>query len=240
MSCSSSIFNSPATSTVCCTVTNTRRPERPVLSSIFAIVEVRTARSPTFSGSWNVRRPPAHMRRSNGTGGRKAPRFGCPSGPASSRGEMGKKYSQCHSGGTMSSASVRSSVAAIAFRGKAVMSSLVTSCFSSQASRFWTEADMRGLRRSLIESYYEPCGAFREVRISEPGLWLWLRRRPHKLVTDHPGRSSFELESKTRGVWRRALSYTKPIEADFGAEHEYRTEAPCRPRTHHGYNNRFD
>jgi hypothetical protein len=51
---------------------------------------------PGIHSSWL----PAHMRRGSGTGGRKPPRRGWPSGPICDCGACGRKYSQCHSGGT--------------------------------------------------------------------------------------------------------------------------------------------
>ncbi len=47
-----------------------------------------------------LERLPAHMRRGSGTGGRKPPRLGWPSGPMSHCRCIGRKYSQCHSGGS--------------------------------------------------------------------------------------------------------------------------------------------
>ena len=82
---------------------------------------------PTASGRKNSSRPPAHMRRGSGTGGRKPPRRVCPSGPISLCLANGVKYSQCQSGGTGSPGcgigSSRSSVAASAAIGAAVATS---------------------------------------------------------------------------------------------------------------------
>ncbi len=40
------------------------------------ILDVRSTASPTRKGASHCSRPPAHMRRGSGTGGRKPPRFG--------------------------------------------------------------------------------------------------------------------------------------------------------------------
>ena len=50
----------------------------------------------SFSGMF------AHMRRGNGTGGRKPPRVGWPSLPISEARGAGVKYAHCHSGGNAS------------------------------------------------------------------------------------------------------------------------------------------
>lgn len=63
------------------TVTKASWPVAPLLASTLAMREVRAASLPMTSGAVNVRRPPAHMRRGSGTGGRKPPRCGWPSGP---------------------------------------------------------------------------------------------------------------------------------------------------------------
>jgi DNA-binding beta-propeller fold protein YncE len=42
-------------------------------------------------GRWNSKRAPAHMRRGRGTGGRKPPRLGCPSGASSDWRTVGRK-----------------------------------------------------------------------------------------------------------------------------------------------------
>ena len=69
-------------------------------------------------------RLPAHIRRGSGTGGRKPPRCGWPSGPSSDCRAVGRKYSQCQHGGIASpaahGASSRSSVAVSARSGAGV------------------------------------------------------------------------------------------------------------------------
>ena len=94
----------------CSTSTNSRSPVRPALCLTEAMRECFCAASPTRSGLLcHCRRPPAHMRRGSGTGGKKPPRKGWPSGPIWPCGACGKKYSQCHSGGTSLPAAWRSS-----------------------------------------------------------------------------------------------------------------------------------
>jgi hypothetical protein len=82
------------------TFTKTSGPLRPCLSVTPSMVERRSAWSPTRSGVRNSNWLPAHMRRGSGTGGRKPPRFAWPSGPISLWRCSGRKYSQCHSGGS--------------------------------------------------------------------------------------------------------------------------------------------
>ncbi|MPM77701.1 hypothetical protein SDC9_124709 [bioreactor metagenome] len=115
------------------------------------MVETRCTCCPTRSGlSVSQRsRPPAHMRRGSGTGGRKPPRRGCPSGPISLWRACGRKYSQCHNAGTAEpspgTGSSRSSVAERARSGAAVMMSSAVSLRSCQdwslvraAASIWT------------------------------------------------------------------------------------------------------
>ena len=54
-------------------------------------VERRVMAKPSGIGARNSMRLPAHMRRGSGTGGRKPPRFGCPSGPISDCRARGRK-----------------------------------------------------------------------------------------------------------------------------------------------------
>jgi len=79
------------------------------------------------------------MRRGSGTGGRKPPRLGCPSGPISLWRACGKKYSQCPSGGSAvpgtGAGSSRSSVADRARTGAAVRVSGVVSLLPCQLCR---------------------------------------------------------------------------------------------------------
>ena len=82
MSCSSDSASPWALRTSCRTITNTRSPLRPDLGVTETMREVRSMLSPTRSGACQVRRPPAHMRRGSGTGGRNSPRAAWPSGPA--------------------------------------------------------------------------------------------------------------------------------------------------------------
>ncbi len=56
------------------TVTKTMRPVFPVFSETCVISERRRISAPIRSGAWNRSRPPSHIRRSSGTGGRNPPR----------------------------------------------------------------------------------------------------------------------------------------------------------------------
>ena len=69
--------------TRCSTDTKHNAPVPPVFIVTSAMLEVRVISSPTRSGSRNSSSPPAHIRRGSGTGGRKPPRAGWPSGPSS-------------------------------------------------------------------------------------------------------------------------------------------------------------
>ena len=91
-----------------------------------------------------------HLARRGGgaRGARPPPRRGWPSGPIALRGASGRKYSQCHSGGTASSgcgaAPARSSVAASAASGCAASCSCRVSLFPCQDCRCATAAASRG------------------------------------------------------------------------------------------------
>src|SRR3546814_14162096 len=65
----------------CRTVTKTSFPLRPCFSVIDSIVDTRRISVPSTSGRRKMTRPPAHIRRGSGTGGRKPPRLGWPSTP---------------------------------------------------------------------------------------------------------------------------------------------------------------
>ena len=101
------------------------------------MVDVRSTASPTRTGERNSNWLPAHMRRGSGTGGRNPPRFAWPSGPISLCRCSGRKYSQCHSGGSAVPASTViggwSSVAFSAFTGVAPMWSRTVSLRPVQA-----------------------------------------------------------------------------------------------------------
>jgi hypothetical protein len=73
------------------TLTKTSGPVRPDFSVTSWMVEIRITASPTRTGSWNWNWLPAHMRRGRGIGGRKPPRFACPSGPISDWRWSGRK-----------------------------------------------------------------------------------------------------------------------------------------------------
>ena len=60
-----------------------------------AMRETRVDSSPTRKGSMNSSSPPAHIRRGSGTGGRKPPRVGWPSGPSIDIGNTGCARHQC-------------------------------------------------------------------------------------------------------------------------------------------------
>ena len=64
---------------------------RPCLGTTFSMVDVRTTSSPTRNGLRKSNRPPAHIRRGSGTGGRNPPRSACPSGPSSDCRCIGRK-----------------------------------------------------------------------------------------------------------------------------------------------------
>ena len=104
-----------------------------------AIVDVRSTASPTRTGERNSNWLPAHMRRGSGTGGRKPPRLAWPSGPISLCRCSGRKYSQCHSGGSAvpgaKLASGWSSVALSAIAGVAPIRSCRVSLRPIQAFR---------------------------------------------------------------------------------------------------------
>ena len=137
MSCSSMIAaRLPLMPEISCRIswrtrTKTSVPLRPFFSLTSATVERRRTASPMASGSRNSMRLPAHMRRGSGTGGRKPPRFGWPSGPSCACACIGRKYSQCHSSGKRSPVSQlvawRSSVAASAVAGVGAITSLACS-----------------------------------------------------------------------------------------------------------------
>src|SRR5438874_3488413 len=131
MSCSSVNARPPATEISCRTTTNTSSPLCPRFGATDTMRDLRVAVAPTASGRCHSIRLPAHIRRGSGTGGRKPPRFACPSGPTSDWRYAGRKYSQCQSGGTASpargAASSRSSVADRSTSGRAsIVSSLVS------------------------------------------------------------------------------------------------------------------
>ena len=90
----------------------------------------RVARSPTRSGlpTFQKKVLPAHTRRGRAMGGMKSSPWAWPSWRVCSGRNSGRKYSQCHNGGTgvpsVASAGAWPSVAASAFTGKAVMSSV--------------------------------------------------------------------------------------------------------------------
>src|ERR1700744_1244163 len=86
------------------TETKHNRPVLPDFRSISLIVEVRVTTSPTRSGSTKLISPPAHIRRGNGTGGRKPPPVGWPSGPTSDIGTTGSVRHQCAVNGAASPA----------------------------------------------------------------------------------------------------------------------------------------
>jgi hypothetical protein len=79
------------------------------------------------------------MRRGSGTGGRKSPRSGWPSGPIVDWRGVSRKYSQCQSGGSGSpirdAGSLSSSVALIARTGKGAAKSSVVWVFPTQARK---------------------------------------------------------------------------------------------------------
>src|ERR1700721_4891861 len=77
------------------TETKHSKPVLPGLRFISLIVELRVTTSPTRSGSMKLISPPAHIRRGKGTGGRKPPRVGWPSGPTYDIGTTGSDRHQC-------------------------------------------------------------------------------------------------------------------------------------------------
>ena len=81
--------------TVCSTETKQSTPVEPVFIVTSEIREVRVDSSPTRNGSRNSISPPAHIRRGSGTGGRKPPRVGWPSGPSIDIGNTGCARHQC-------------------------------------------------------------------------------------------------------------------------------------------------
>lgn len=126
------------------TVTKTSAPLRPCLASTLLMVDRRTTSSPIFNGRSKCSRPPAHMRRGSGTGGKKPPRFGWPSVPISLWGACGRKYNQCASGGrgdpgSVCASSMRSRVADRPARGAAVMMSRRSSLRPIQSRRWFSE-----------------------------------------------------------------------------------------------------
>ena len=66
----------------CSTDTKHSTPVLPVFMVTSEMRELRVISSPTRKGSKNSSSPPAHIRRGSGTGGRKPPRVGWPSGPS--------------------------------------------------------------------------------------------------------------------------------------------------------------
>src|SRR6185312_15368641 len=81
--------------TVCSTETKHSVPVEPLFRVTSEIREARADSSPTRSGSRNWISPPAHIRRGSGTGGRKPPRVGWPSGPSIDIGNTGCARHQC-------------------------------------------------------------------------------------------------------------------------------------------------
>jgi hypothetical protein len=121
------------------TLTNTSSPVRPDLDVTSSMVEVRSTASPTRIGERNSNWLPAHMRRGSGTGGRKPPRLAWPSAPISDCRWRGRKYSQCHSGGSGRPAAASmgswSSVALSASTGVGPMASATVSVRPIQSAQ---------------------------------------------------------------------------------------------------------
>ena len=88
--------------TRCSTETKHSTPVLPVFMVTSEMREVRFASSPTRKASKNSSSPPAHIRRGSGTGGRKPPRVGWPSGLSSDIGNTGCARHQCTVNGAAS------------------------------------------------------------------------------------------------------------------------------------------
>src|SRR6476660_9159142 len=95
MSCRSWMATPRGVVIVCSTETKQSTPVEPVFIVTSEIFEVRVDSSPTRNGSRNWISPPAHIRRGSGTGGRKPPRVGWPSGPSIDIGNTGCARHQC-------------------------------------------------------------------------------------------------------------------------------------------------
>ena len=88
--------------TTCSTATKHSVPVEPVFTVTSDMRAVRLGASPTRSASKNSSSPPAHIRRGSGTGGRKPPRVGWPSGPSIDIGNTGWPRHQCTVNGAAS------------------------------------------------------------------------------------------------------------------------------------------
>ncbi|MHC2625138.1 hypothetical protein ACVIW2_007170 [Bradyrhizobium huanghuaihaiense] len=102
MSCRSRMATPRGEEMLCSTETKHSVPVEPDFTCTSAMREVRVDSSPTRSGCRNSISPPAHIRRGSGTGGRKPPRVGCPSGPSIDIGNTGCARHQCTVNGAAS------------------------------------------------------------------------------------------------------------------------------------------